>query len=249
MSTTTDYSYIGSGKIYLRELGAGSKGLIEVGNASALSFSVSEEVKELKDFTNPGGGTYNEVRRIDAVEVSMTLHDLNPENLSRALYGNTTAIASATVTDEAHGDIFIGALIPTVFLASAITAVKKGATTLTEGVDYDVRPGGIIPRTAAPNSLADGDDITITYTKAAADVVQAITDSGKEYEMLFDGLNEARSGKRTRVRVPRVKVGAAADLGLIGDEYAALEVTGKILKDLSITGAGLSQYIKVDIEK
>jgi hypothetical protein len=249
MSTTTDYSYIGSGKIYLREIGAGGKGLIEIGNASALSFAVTEEIKELKDYTNAGGGTYNEVRRIDSVEVSMTLHDLSPDNLARALYGSTSAIAAGTVTDEAHADIFIGALVPTDFLASAVTTVKKGATTLTLGTDYDVRPGGIVLKTAAPNSVVDGDDITITYTKAAADVVQAIVNSGKEYELLFDGLNEARSGKRTRVRVHRTKIGAATDLGLIGDEYAALEATGKVLKDLTITGAGLSQYFKADIEQ
>ncbi len=244
----SDYSYIGSGKIYLRELG-GAGGLLPIGNASALAFSVQEEVKELKDYTQAGGGTYNEVRRIDAIEVSMTLHDLNPENLSRALYGNTTAITTGTVTDEAHNDIVVGALTMTDFLATSITAVKKGATTLTDGVDYDVVPGGVIMKTAAPNNIANGDDILITYAKAASDVIQAITDAGKEYEMVFDGLNEARSGKRTRVRVFRVKVGAAQDLGLIGDEYAALEVTGKILKDTAITGAGLSQYVKIDVEQ
>ena len=73
-------------------------------------------------------------------------------------------------------------------------------------------------------------------------------DWGKDYELLFDGLNEARSGKRTRVRAWRVKVGALAQLALIGEEYAAMEVTGKLLKDTSITGAGLSQYFQIDLE-
>jgi hypothetical protein len=165
------------------------------------------------------------------------------------LYGNTTAITTGTVTDEAHADIVVGALTMTTFLATSITTVKKGATTLTVGTDYEVVPGGVIMLAGGPNSIVTGDDILITYTKAASDVIQAITNAGKEYEMVFDGLNEARSGKRTRVRVHRVKVGAAQDLGLIGDEYAALEVTGKILKDTAITGAGLSQYVKIDVEQ
>lgn len=245
---TTDYSYIGSGPIYLREIGA-TTGLLEIGNCSALSFSVSEEVKELKDYTNPGGGTYNEVRRIEAVEVSMTLHSLSPANLARATYGAASAVAAGTVTGESQV-AYKGAFIPFNFLPAATPApvVKKGATTLVVGTDYEIRPGGVVI-TSTTSVITNGDTITIDYTKAGSDVVQALVNSGKEYEMVFDGLNEARSGKRTRVRAHRVKIGAASDLGLIGDEYAALEVSGKLLKDLSITAAGVSQYFKVDIEQ
>lgn len=240
-----DYSYIGSGRVALREIG-GTKGLIEVGNCSALSFSVTEETKELKDYTQPGGGTFNEVKRITAVESTMTLHELNATNLARALYGSTSSVATATVTDEAHADVNIGDFVATNHLAASITNVKKGATSLTENTDYEVRPSGIV--VLAGGAIANGDDITITYTKAAADVVQALTSSGKEYELVFTGLNEARSGKLTRVTAYRVKVGALASLGLIGEEYAAMEVSGKLLKDTSKIGAGVSQYFKVEIQ-
>lgn len=241
-----DYSYLGSGKIYLREIGA-AVGFLEVGNASALSFAVTEEAKELKDYTQPGGGTYNEVKRITAVEMQATLHDLSPANLARALYGNTSAVTTSTVTDEAHADVTLGAFVPTTHLPASITGVKVGAAAKTEGTDYEARPGGIyiIPG----GTILAGDDVLITYSKAAADVVQALTSSGKEYELMFDGLNEARSGKKTRVTAYRVKVGALASLGLIGDEYAAMEVTGKLLKDSSKTGAGVSQYFKAEIQQ
>lgn len=73
----TDYSYIGVGKLHLRVAGA-SAPLAFVGNCSALNFAVTEETKELKDYTQAGGGTYNEVRRVEAVECQMTLHDLSP---------------------------------------------------------------------------------------------------------------------------------------------------------------------------
>jgi len=243
----SDFSYLGSGKVWLREIG-GSGGLTQVGNCSALSLAVTEDTKELKDFTQPGGGTYNEVRRISAVEMSATMHDLSAANLARALYGAATTEASATVTDEAHADIVIGALVPTLFLPSSITTVKKGATALTLNSDYTVEPSGIVPLAGGANALVAGDDLLITYAKAAQDVVQALVNSGKEYELLFDGLNEARSGKRTRVRAHRVKIGALASLSLIGEEYAAMEVAGKLLKDTSITGAGISQYAKIEIQ-
>lgn len=241
-----DYSYLGSGRGYLREIG-GTTGLLEVGNCSALSFAVSEDTKELKDYTQPGGGTYNEVKRISSVEASMTMHDLSPTNLARATYGTTSSVTSAAVVDEAHTVSGPGEYIPTTFLPSAIGAVKEGATTLIEGTDYEVRPSGIV--VLAGGALTAGNTVLISYTKAGADVVQALVNSGKEYEMVFDGLNEARSGKRVRVTAYRVKIGAASNLGFIGDDYAALEVTGKLLKDTSKTGAGISQYFKVEIEQ
>lgn len=238
-----NYSYLGSGQVYLREVGAAA-GLMEVGNVSALSFAISENVKELLDYTQPGGGTYNEVRRIQSVEVSMTLHDLSPENLARALYGNSTAITTATVTDESQV-AYIGGLVKTNFPYTSITTVKKAAATLILGTDYDVVAGGIVPKTGG--ALINGDTVLITYVKAAADVVQALTSSGKEYEMVFAGLNEARSGKAANIHAYRIKLGVAQALSLISEDFAGLEVTGKVLKDTSKTGAGVSQYFKAEL--
>lgn len=241
----TDYSYIGSGKIYLRDR-SGTLGLIEVGNCSKLDFAVTEDVKELKDYTQPGGGTQNEVRRISSVESSMTIHDISASNLARALYGAASAVATATVTDEAHNDVNPGDFVPTLFLAASITTVKKGATVLSAVTDYEVRNGGIYILTGG--TLIAGDDILITYSKAATDVVEALVNSGKEYELVFAGLNEARSGKKTRVTAHRVKIGALQNLSLIGEDYAALEVTGKLLKDTTKNGTSVSQYFKAEIE-
>jgi hypothetical protein len=74
-------------------------------------------------------------------------------------------------------------------------------------------------------------------------------DSGKEYEMLFDGLNEARSGKKARVTAYRVKPGALQQLGLIGEEYAGAEVTAEVLQDSTKVGAGISKYFKIEIQQ
>ena len=238
-----DYSYIGSGQVYLRVRNA-LVAMLAIGNCSALSFAVAEDEKDLKDHTQPGGGTYNEVRRINSVEASLTLHDLSPENLARALYGSSSAIATGSVTDESH-TMYAGGFTPTNYPASAIGTVKKGVTTLVANTDYTVVPGGIIA--IAGGAFADGDIGLISYTKAAADVIQALTTAGQEYELIFAGLNEARSGKEVRVTVYRTKLGAAKDLGLITDDYASLAVAGKVLKDTSKTGAGISQYFKVEV--
>ncbi len=68
----TDYSYIGSGRILVRRRNVAGAGFVEMGNCSALALAVESEVKQLRDFRAPGGGTYNRVDRITAVNVSLT---------------------------------------------------------------------------------------------------------------------------------------------------------------------------------
>jgi hypothetical protein len=241
-----DFSYMGSGKVYVRVTGAAAP-LVEVGNVSALSFAVSENVIELKDFTQQGGGTYNEVRRIDSVEASMTMHDLSGDNLRRALFGSSSAIAAGPVTLEVAIS-YKGGFIPTArpinkAVAPSVTG-SGGTPTYTAGTDYEVRDGGIymLPGT----TIVDGTSIRINYTGLGHDIVQALTSSAQEYELVFEGLNEARSGKPVIVQAFRVKLGAAQNIALIGEEFAALELSGKVLQDSS-KGAGLSKYFTVKV--
>lgn len=303
-----DYSYLGSGRVYVREIGA-TTGFLEAGNCNSLTLAVNEESKESKDYTKPGGGTYNEVRRISSVEASLTMNELDPNNLARAFYGNTSPLASQAITGESitvapnafspFASLPQSSPAPSVVAAQAnaparanttaysvgayvtpspangfyyratvggtsggsapafptaiggtvtdgtVTWTCAGRTALVLGTDYEIRPSGVF--VYAGRTLA-GETWTVGYTRAAADVVQALTASGREYEMLFDGLNEARSGKRTRVYCYRVKIGAAQSVPLLGEDYAALEVTGKLLSDSTKTGAGVSQYFRVEIE-
>lgn len=308
----SDYSYLGVGRVYLRDRSVANQPMLEVGNCSALNFSVTEDTKELKDYTNPGGGTRNEVRRVSTVEMSLTMHDLNAQNLARALYGTATthvggvartnvvlgsgaksgfvpmtepfAASPAPVIRATNGrtaatrantavvalNAYIVPATPNDFYYRVTTAGTTGAAppvfpttvgqTVTDGTavltcmgrialvaatDYELRSSGILLLAAA--RYTDGEALEADYTTAAHDLVQALTGSGKEYELFFDGLNEARSGKRVTVRAFRVRVGALADLPLIGEEYAAAEVTGKLLADTSRT-VGLSQYFEADIE-
>ena len=77
---------------------------------------------------------------------------------------------------------------------------------------------------------------------------EALTTSGKAYELLFEGMNEGGTNKRSNVRVYRVRIGAAQGLNWIGEDFAAMEVTGKLLKDPTKTGANKSTYFRVEKE-
>lgn len=78
--------------------------------------------------------------------------------------------------------------------------------------------------------------------------IEALTTGAQTFELVFAGINEVNSGQTVTVTVHRAKIGAAQGLGFIGDEFAALEITGEVLIDTSITGAGLSQFFKIEMD-
>lgn len=244
-----DHSYLGSGKLLIREFGAATA-FEEVGNCSALTFSPQEEKKNLVDYTNPGGGNRNEVARLTGVETAYTFHDFAAENFARALRSSVTTVAAGNVTDE---DVvaYKGGFTPLAKVATGITSVKgaSGATTYTVGTDYEFRDGGIFIPTGSsiPAPVAGAANIKVTYANAAQKRVEALTQSAKQYEMLFVGLNEAQSGKRVRVHAHKVSGGLMASMGLLGDDYGGGDVTGGLMADTT-KGTGLSQYFTVTLE-
>ncbi|WP_127158488.1 hypothetical protein [Xanthomonas arboricola] len=245
-----DYSYLGSGKVLIREFGAAAP-FEEVGNVSALNFSPQTNTITLADSTKPGGGTRNRVDRVTEVQMAYTFHDFAPGNFARALRGTVTTVAAGNVVAEPVV-AYPGGFIPLARRATAITSVKNpaGTTTYDAGADYELRDGGLfIPADSdIPAPVNGAANLIIAYSHGAAKRVEALTTSQKQYEVLFLGLNEARSGKEVRVHAHKVSGGVMAQLGLIGEEYGSGEVTGALLADTS-KGAGLSQYFTVDIQE
>lgn len=244
-----DMSYIGSGNILIREFGAAAP-FVEVGNCSALTLSPQEDVLELQDYTRPGGGLRNQVRRLNNVEIAYTFHDYSPENFQRGLRATSSTVAAGTTTDEA-AVAYKGGYTPLSKIAATITSVEPagGGTAYTVTTDYELRDGQLyIPSTSTiPDPVSGAANVQVTYTNLAQKKVEALVSSNKQYEVLFMGLNEAQSGRKVRVRAHKVSGGVIAQMALIGEDYGAGEVTGALLSDTS-KAAGLSQYFTVETE-
>ncbi len=245
-----DYSYLGSGRLLLREFGAATP-FEEVGNVSALSFSPQVNSVTLGDYTQPGGGTRNRVDRVTEVQIAYTFHDFSAGNFARSMRGTVSEVAGGTAASEAVV-AYAGGFTPLANIATAITSVKSpdGEDTYVVGEDYEFVDGGlrILADGDIPEPVAGAANIAVSYTYGAAERVQAFVTSAKQYEALFLGLNEARSGKPVRVHAHKISGGVIQELGLLGDQYGQGQVQGALQADTT-KAAGLSQYFTVDIVK
>ncbi len=241
-----DYSYIGKGKVYLSKRGTNK--LRFVGNCEKVELSFTEETKELKDFTQAGGGVSNSVSRIDKVELGLNLFDYSPENLAFAMYGENAVLSAGSVAAESH-ILYQNHLTKLNYSHVSNVGVTDtvSGTTYQQDVDYEVTNAGIF--ILETGNIANGSDVTVDYDYGASNVIHALMNSGDEYQFVFDGLNEAQSGKKVVLEVYRVKFTPAASLSFLSEDFASIEVTGTALSDNSIIGSGISKYFKVEMEQ
>ena len=122
-----------------------------------------------------------------------------------------------------------------------IVTNAAGTTTYLAGSDYQISGGGLL----IPDSsgIPDADPIKVSYAYGAQSLIEAITATGQEYTLAFDGLNEADSGKPCVVDLWRVRFTPTKSLDLIDDDFSKLELEGKLLKD-DTRPIGSSQYFR-----
>lgn len=238
-------TFIGAGKVYMQQVG-GTGGLLHIGLVDKLELLPASEKKELRDATQGGGGVYDSVERISGIGVSMTIRDLSASNLAVALYGIASAVTAGTVDDEVHvansGALIVLNNQPD--LEATVTVEPSGGgTAYIENTDYTLTGAGIV--IIAGGGITDGSSVQISYTKLAGSVVQAFVESGKEYRLFFEGLNDADSGKPVHVDLFKFKPTPTSTLGLITEDFAELPLEGSLLQDSSKTGLGISKYCTI----
>jgi len=239
-------SYQGNGTVNIQLRAAAGAALRPIGNCQKLILSIADESKDQQNYEG-GGGIIARVTRIKSVTAKITADSFSAENLALAVRGSTAAnTGTAAVAAEAHAAVARGSLVLLDRLpdpAKPLT-VKLGAALIAEAGNYERRRSGIYILPGAAG-LADGDDIAVGYTPLADDLIQALTRSGDEYRLVFDGLNEAASGKPVVIVCHRVQFSPASALDLIDDGFGKLQLDGAVLSDESISGTGVSRYFTV----
>ncbi|MCP4699602.1 MAG: hypothetical protein GY862_22545 [Gammaproteobacteria bacterium] len=170
------------------------------------------------------------------------------------LYGNAETVAGKIYSEQpytAYKDSLIPlpGILDTAYESLAVTN-EAGDATYAKNTDYYAEAGGIvIPGTGAiaGDDSGNGTPVKITFKTAAADVIQALTNSGDEYYARFVSENAARANKKEiadffRVKFQIIKEMTLTDSG--GHKKAAVTLT--ILADDSRDfNGGLSQHMTI----
>jgi len=239
---TRNRSFIGGGTIYFREKGAAAA-LMSVGNSDTLTFAINEDKKTQRNFQQAGGGNIASQSAITDVTASLNGLSFQPNSLAVALRSLVTTVASAVVAAEAQVSYLNGFIpftkIPDWSETYSVTGAA-GTPTYVEGTDYQVKNGGIfIP---SDSTIADATNIEVNYTSAEYYTIEGITKAAVEYEIFFDGFNDADNGKAVTVNCHTVKFSPASALDLISEDFGALPMTFEVLADTTKDGTSESQY-------
>ncbi len=244
--STVDRSFIGAGSIYLQPHDK-SAPLLPIGNVSEFNFSFEEDKKELKNYLG-GGGNRNTISRISGITASVVAHDFTADNISLALRGSVSAAGTVAISAEEHPSHGVdGELIPFKFMpdqAQTITLSDGADVALEAGTDYELTQSGI--KVIGTGEIG-ANGIKATYTPLSSNLIQALVESGREFTLFMEGLNDAQEGLSFNIRVHRVKFSPVQNLGFISDDFASIPLQLDVLADSSLSESGLSAFLQIDL--
>lgn len=235
MSVIVKESYIGAGIVYV----AGR----DVGNASGVEVSIEQEEKSLPNYRG-GGGNYDSVTKVSSVKLKMTLNAFSNENLALALRGKVSVLTADPVDNEIVVAKLDG-LAPTeklIDISKPVTVTNSDGTTEYDvDVDYYVSAAGI--RAIGTGEIVDGAQLKVSYTSAAGNALEALTEAGVTVPVVIDGMNDA-NGKPCVLRFYLWKPSPTSSLSLITDDYGSFDIEGEVLANDAIVAAGKSKFFK-----
>lgn len=218
--------YFGQGRVHIASYGSAKHRWI--GDVSALSLAV--EVQNIDHFESYSGQK-NRARRI-AIQtdgsLSLTMHQLDAQNLALALRGSATdipAISTATATmaiaaTPAAGDVyFLPHINITTGTGSTFTIrdAKTVPTTLTLNTHYTLdRTTGLITILALPTGLVY--PLTVTYEYGASKQLAMLTTAAPTIALVYAGVNLAENNAPTRVDLYRASLNPLQELQFINND-------------------------------
>lgn len=228
--------FLGAGDLYVdRQNDSGaSTGLIQIGNATSFGITESSEIKERKSRMK---STYGQV--LDSVPIkqpatiSLTVDELNMDNLALALLGENAVLTQAAQTDTA---VTVTAKLdkwaPIGYKAiTAVAAADSQATALVEGADYELNAtAGLIKFLSTSTHVVEDEAINLTISADAVDG-RKVTGSVKptiKAKLFLDGKNFA-DGKQVHVTVlEAVLTPSEGEVNFLSEEFTTLSLSGTL---------------------
>jgi hypothetical protein len=230
----------------------------KVGLVSTIQHATETNTLTLTDNTTPQGGEYDSVDRVTAVTLTINFREIFTWVLAALVWGDATSVAATTVTDELHIAEVDGTIaLEKMPLTVSAVANEAGTTTFDEFDDWvmtgsgiEVVSGGALETAILAAAPGTPYKVNVDYSSAAVDVIEALTNSGKVFEFLFEGENAAGTQKRVEARFWQCRLNPATQMDWISSEdFGGFEATAKVLRDNTKVGAGTSKYFRVKKEK
>lgn len=243
--------YYGQGRLSVatRDATTGALGKWRwIGDVSALSVKLSvEKVTHNESYSGQVAQTRSFPTKKTAT-LDMTLHQIDPDNLSLSLYGTTQVTAGSSVTAEVitaglvAGDVFYLANpgVTNVVMTDS-TATPK---TLVAGTDYVVDDPAF-GRCRLLNAGTTTQPFKAAYKYGDRKAVGMFTAPQPNVAVRYEGVNLAEGNAPVLVDLYKVATDPLQELALIssGNDVAGMQVSGGILLDSNKPATGtLGQF-------
>lgn len=244
------------GHLKAREYGSGLP-FQKVGLVSTIQHATETNTLTLADTTTPQGGEYDSLDRVTGVTLNINFREIFTWVWGALVYGDFTSVPASTVT----GEVKVATVDGTIALEQmplSITGVSNEASTtdfdefddwVMTGSGLEPVPGGALETAikAAPSGTPY--KVSVDYSTAAVDVIEALTNSGKTFEFLFEGENAAGTQKRVEARFFMCHLNLATTMDWISaEDFGGFEATAKVLRDNTKVGAGASKFFRIKKE-
>lgn len=251
---------LNGGTLYVTALNATTDapegGYRSLGYCDGVEIAASDETVDLKSSLTGPRSTAVKALLERTLNVTITLRDVQPENLALALAGTVSAAAAEAGRVET-GVAYLGKLLPLDFSidesgTAPVVTDDTGATTYEEGLNYVLNKGSIVvlaDQTGATNPIADGDELEITYDANKSQIVQGYTESGVNVGLYFEGFNQANDNATFKGWMHKVYLSPSSNYSLLStDDFATLTIEGELLASRAISGAGASKFFKQTVQ-
>lgn len=231
MSKLREDGFIGEGTLYIKRLDRSDLGYLEVGNATALSVSMTSEVKErLSKKRENYGAVLDTVIIPQSSELTITLDTFTHENLAMVFMGSLdkASMTAQTIAGETlNGQVGRWLQLANSYVKAGTVVVKSGATTIpTDKVEVNERMGFI--RLADDVAHNAGEPLSVNYETADLKqwVIQSNTESQVRCSLILDGRNRV-NGDDVKLDIPRATLSTNGAFDIFSEDFNTLELTGR----------------------
>lgn len=229
-----------------------------VGVVGSAQEQIEQSEIRLPDTTNPLGGTWDSLSKIDRFILNIEFREINSRVLANLLYADVTEVPTDTITGESV-EVAVGmttALDKMPLTINSVSGPGSPGTEYEEEDDWRMTGAGIevIPGSALATAIEGSQDpftVTVDYTSATFDAVEVLTNSGEEWYLLFEGSNAVGQKGRFNGHYWRVKFQPTESRDVIGvEDFMALPAVCEVLREETrATGDAKSAYARLDKEK